>query len=86
MQKNVTAGDAYTTEPETRAAVVADCAVLRVYDRGSMPPKSSLSLARAVHGHTVLNWPIRSNFFHGAERTYSVPPILITAPRDAERV
>ena len=42
--------------------------VLRVYDRGSLPPKSGLSFARSVHGHTVLNWPIRSNFFHGAER------------------
>eukprot|EP00048_Salpingoeca_helianthica_P006927 m.104473 g.104473 ORF g.104473 m.104473 type:complete len:442 (-) comp14176_c0_seq3:24-1349(-) len=53
--------------------------VLRVFDRGGMPPTSRLEFHRSVQGHTVQNWPIRSNFFHGAEHQLSSKLVL---PRD----
>ncbi|KJE95289.1 hypothetical protein, variant [Capsaspora owczarzaki ATCC 30864] len=52
-------------EEERYLAVNSYDNVLRVYNRGSMPPKTPLSLQHAVKGHANKNWPIKSSFFHG---------------------
>lgn len=66
----VSRGQSYFDEGRFLAVNSYD-SVLRVYDRGSLPPKGGLTFARSVHGHSVLSWPIRSNFFHGAEHQMS---------------
>eukprot|EP01134_Creolimax_fragrantissima_P007336 CFRG7336T1 len=40
--------------------------ILRVYDRGAIPPRSGLTLHASLKGHLNTNWPIRSDFCTGA--------------------
>ncbi len=42
---------------------------LRVYDRGMDPPESNLKLLHTLKGPKNKNWPIRSAFYRGPDRT-----------------
>jgi len=55
--------------------------ILRVYDRGTFPPKSKLDLLHSLKGHRNQNYPIKSSFFHGKDhislKSRQLPDLVI---------
>ncbi|EPZ30977.1 WD40 repeat-like protein [Rozella allomycis CSF55] len=57
----------YQTEEPRYMAVNSYDNVLRVYDRGLIPPKTKRTLIHSLRNHKNKNWPIKSSFFQGIE-------------------
>eukprot|EP01135_Chromosphaera_perkinsii_P001645 Nk52_evm22s208 gene=Nk52_evmTU22s208 len=62
-------GDVGCEEEERFLGVNSYDNVLRVFDRGSMPPKSRLQCIQSLKGHKSKNFPIRSAFYKGPEHS-----------------